>query len=64
MGPSYEQDDTTGDCTFLAKLAGSSTSLAVRGFITYVLFRALVGTLPMCKGFAAVEWYHQVVLTV
>ena len=64
MGPSDEQDGTVGNGAFLAKLAGSSTSLAVWECMTYVLFIALAGTLPMCKGFTAMGWYYQVVLTV
>ena len=58
-----EQDATLGDGALLAKLAGSSTSLTVWEFMTYVLFRALVGTLPMDKALAAAGWYCQVVLT-
>lgn len=59
MGPSDEQHGTIGDGGFLAKLAGSSTHLIVWEFITYVLFRTLVGALPTCDGFAAVGGYCQ-----
>ena len=57
MGPSDEQGGTIGAGVLLAKLTGSSTSLAVWEFMTCVLLRPLVGILPLGKGFAAVGWH-------